>query len=247
MWDILRFLKNPEAGAGDEKVSLDAQSEKNQIDARLTGALEAAGKKPSALSPPALPDVKAGESEELSAGESEFLIVDIENAETSAGAFSEPRRPATTEVLGDGGPHLAPPPTPKPHRSPREAKSAAPSLPSAAPASISSIKETASLFGAMRENEITDLSGSIMELGVLVTALESLAENRADRPPEKKRESADGPAGGLLGDLSILMNRHQKAGIPAQWRVKQMNQSALIVEISVDLMSAERGRSVDGE
>jgi ParB family chromosome partitioning protein len=73
-------------------------------------------------------------------------------------------------------------------------------------------------------------------------ALETLAENwnsrsHDSRKSEKKKpETSDGPAGELLGDLAALINKHRSNGISAQWRVKQMNQSSLVVEISVDLM-----------
>jgi ParB family chromosome partitioning protein len=71
--------------------------------------------------------------------------------------------------------------------------------------------------------------------------LETLVENwgdhqpRAKRAEKKKQSSSDGPAGELLGDLAALVTRHRNNGISAQWRVKQMNQSSLVVEISVDL------------
>jgi ParB family chromosome partitioning protein len=76
-----------------------------------------------------------------------------------------------------------------------------------------------------------------------VKSLEALAENWNDRPrtsarQAKKKPSSDGPAGELLGDLAALINRHRNNGISAQWRVKQMNQSSLVVEISVDLMES---------
>jgi ParB family chromosome partitioning protein len=73
-------------------------------------------------------------------------------------------------------------------------------------------------------------------------ALETLAENWNNRPHDshkaekKKAAASDGPAGELLGDLATLINKHRSNGISAQWRVKQMNQSSLVVEISVDLM-----------
>lgn len=74
-------------------------------------------------------------------------------------------------------------------------------------------------------------------------ALELLAENWNGRTPAPKKGAAknastsDGPGGELLGDLAALINRHRSHGISAQWKVKQMNQNSLIVEISVDLAS----------
>jgi ParB family chromosome partitioning protein len=75
-------------------------------------------------------------------------------------------------------------------------------------------------------------------------ALETLAENWNDRQSpakraeKKKQPSSDGPAGELLGDLASLVNRHRNNGVSAQWRVTQMNQSSLVVEISVDLLES---------
>jgi hypothetical protein len=94
-------------------------------------------------------------------------------------------------------------------------------------------------------NEITELSQSIKELG---RALERFAESWHD---DKKTvgsgvdkrfpETTDGSTGELLSDISALIDKHRNRGISAQWRVKQMNQSALVAEITVDLL----GRSSD--
>jgi ParB family chromosome partitioning protein len=73
-------------------------------------------------------------------------------------------------------------------------------------------------------------------------ALETMVENWngravAKRQIEKKGVvvSDDGPAGDLLGDLAVLINRHRSRGVAAQWKVKQMDKDALVVEISVEL------------
>ena len=82
-------------------------------------------------------------------------------------------------------------------------------------------------------------------------ALETLAENWNDRKPparkqgKKKQAPSDGPASELLGDLAALVNRHRNNGMSAQLRVKQMNQSSLIVEISVDLMGVTETMASD--
>ena len=72
-------------------------------------------------------------------------------------------------------------------------------------------------------------------------ALETLAENWNKQPAQPKRRAArgssDGPGGELLGDVAALVNRHRGQGLMAQWKVKQMNQSSLVVEITVDLMT----------
>jgi ParB family chromosome partitioning protein len=91
-------------------------------------------------------------------------------------------------------------------------------------------------------DEQKELAQKAIDEDLSARALETLAENWNDRAPSPKRQekkkqtSSDGPAGELLGDLAALVNRHRNNGISAQWRVKQMNQSSLIVEISVDLM-----------
>ena len=75
-------------------------------------------------------------------------------------------------------------------------------------------------------------------------ALENLSESWSSRDAPKRRSGAkkqedasDGPAGELLRDLSSLINKHRERGIPAEWKVKQMDQSSLVVEISVGLLS----------
>jgi ParB family chromosome partitioning protein len=70
-------------------------------------------------------------------------------------------------------------------------------------------------------------------------ALEQLVENwnnreRAQRTKAKKN-SQDGPADELLGDIASVVNRHKNRGVSAQWKVKRMNQDSLVVEIIVDL------------
>ncbi|MDR1885470.1 MAG: ParB/RepB/Spo0J family partition protein, partial [Synergistaceae bacterium] len=80
--------------------------------------------------------------------------------------------------------------------------------------------------------------------------LESLAENwnaKSQSGPPGRRESKksdDGPASELLGDVATLINRHRSRGIAAQWKVKQMDQDSLVVEISVDL--SESGSPAKG-
>ena len=74
-------------------------------------------------------------------------------------------------------------------------------------------------------------------------AIESLAENWNSKPPAPRsrggRSSGEGPGGELLGDIAELVNRHRARGTMAQWKVKQMNQSSLVVEIAVDLMKTD--------
>jgi ParB family chromosome partitioning protein len=95
---------------------------------------------------------------------------------------------------------------------------------------------------SLSADEQKQLAQKAIDEDLSARALETLAENWNDRTPsakkqeKKKQPSSDGPAGELLGDLAALVNKHRNNGISAQWRVKQMNQSSLIVEISVDLM-----------
>ena len=84
-------------------------------------------------------------------------------------------------------------------------------------------------------------------------ALEALSEtwNGRSSTPKKsakqRQESAEGPAGELLGDIATLINRHRSKGISAQWKVKQMNQSSLVVEISVDLLDGASTNTDGGD
>jgi ParB family chromosome partitioning protein len=76
-------------------------------------------------------------------------------------------------------------------------------------------------------------------------SLEQLVENwnSRERAPRGKarKNSPDGPAGELLGDIASIVNRHKNRGISAQWKVKQMNQDSMIVEITVDLTGGATG------
>jgi ParB family chromosome partitioning protein len=73
--------------------------------------------------------------------------------------------------------------------------------------------------------------------------IESLAESWNSKPraphPKTSRASGEGPGGELLGDVAALVNRHRAQGTMAQWKVKQMNQSSIVVEITVDLMKTD--------
>jgi len=71
-------------------------------------------------------------------------------------------------------------------------------------------------------------------------ALETLSEtwqskSGAGRRSQKKEKNAsDAPAGEFLHDLAALINKHKERGTPAAWKVKQMDQNSLIVEIHID-------------
>jgi ParB family chromosome partitioning protein len=70
--------------------------------------------------------------------------------------------------------------------------------------------------------------------------IESIAENWNSKPRTQRsktgKTSNEAPGGELLGDVAALVNRHRARGTMAQWKVKQMNQSSLVVEITVDLL-----------
>lgn len=80
-------------------------------------------------------------------------------------------------------------------------------------------------------------------------AVENLSESwgersgsrSARRSGKKNRETSEGPAGELLHDLADLINKHRGQGMAAQWQVKEMNQSSLVVEITVDLLNRTGG------
>jgi ParB family chromosome partitioning protein len=71
--------------------------------------------------------------------------------------------------------------------------------------------------------------------------LETLAENWNNKPRasrQKANKNSTGTGGELLGDVATLVNKHRGQGMMAQWKVKQMNQSSLVVEITVDLLKS---------
>lgn len=87
--------------------------------------------------------------------------------------------------------------------------------------------------GALAQKAIAeDLSARVLE--TLSETWQSKA-GTGKRTQKKEKAVSDAPAGELLHDLAALINKHRDRGIPAQWKVKQMDQSSLIVEISIDL------------
>ena len=75
--------------------------------------------------------------------------------------------------------------------------------------------------------------------------LEALADNWSNKPVAPRarvsRSVNETPGGKLLGDVATLINRHKNHGLAAEWKVKQMNQSSLVVEITVDLLKSSTG------
>ena len=87
-----------------------------------------------------------------------------------------------------------------------------------------------------------------MEEDLTVRDLERLVDReREERPVSGRGRRAkpsglpanlggpEGPTGELLQDLAALVNKHRARGIPAQWKVRELAQNALVVEIIVDL------------
>jgi ParB family chromosome partitioning protein len=107
-------------------------------------------------------------------------------------------------------------------------------------------RQARALLSLSPEAQVTLAQKAVYE-EMSARALETAAENWNGKPrvsrQKARRDSADGPGGELLGDIATLVNKHKSRGIMAQWKVKQMNQSSLVVEITVDLMrnSAEDG------
>jgi ParB family chromosome partitioning protein len=102
-------------------------------------------------------------------------------------------------------------------------------------------RQARSLLSLSPENQRA-LAQKAIDEDLSARALETLAENWNDKPasprPRSPRASSEGPGGELLGDVASLVSRHRSRGVMAQWKVKQMNQSSLVVEITVDLMSS---------
>ncbi len=61
--------------------------------------------------------------------------------------------------------------------------------------------------------------------------------------PEPVSSGGSGPTGELLHDLALLINRHRGRGLPARWKVREVAQNALVVEIVVDLRAGLPGSS----
>ncbi|MDR0652034.1 MAG: ParB/RepB/Spo0J family partition protein [Synergistaceae bacterium] len=100
-------------------------------------------------------------------------------------------------------------------------------------------RQARALLSLSPEDQVTLAQKAVYE-EMSARALETAAENWNSKPrvPRHRmsRDSAEGPGGELLGDIATLVNKHKNRGIMAQWKVKQMNQSSLVVEITVDLM-----------
>ncbi|MDR1581478.1 MAG: ParB/RepB/Spo0J family partition protein [Synergistaceae bacterium] len=100
-------------------------------------------------------------------------------------------------------------------------------------------RQARALLSLSPEDQITLAQKAVFE-EMSVRALETAAENWNRKPRTARhrvnRESSEVPGGELLGDIATLVNKHKSRGTMARWKVKQMNQSSLVVEITVDLM-----------
>jgi ParB family chromosome partitioning protein len=100
-------------------------------------------------------------------------------------------------------------------------------------------RQARALLSLSPEDQVTLAQKAVRE-EMSSRALETAAENwngkqRATRRGAH-RDSAEDPGGELLRDIATLVNRHKSRGTTARWKVMQMNQSSLVVEITVDLM-----------
>ena len=102
-------------------------------------------------------------------------------------------------------------------------------------------RQARSLLSLAPEDQRT-LAQRAVDEDLSVRALETLVENWNNKPAvpraRAKHSAGETPGGELLGDVAALVGRHKNRGLAAQWKVKQMNQSSLVVEITVDLMKS---------
>jgi ParB family chromosome partitioning protein len=63
-------------------------------------------------------------------------------------------------------------------------------------------------------------------------------KKRVAHRDEQESQAAAGPAGDLLRELAALVSKHRNRGLPAQWQVKELAQSVMVVEIVVDMKEA---------
>jgi ParB family chromosome partitioning protein len=70
--------------------------------------------------------------------------------------------------------------------------------------------------------------------------LETAAENWNGRQRAPRRsanwDSTEDPGGALLRDIAALVNKHKSRGTTVRWKVTQMNQSSLVIEITAGLI-----------
>lgn len=104
-----------------------------------------------------------------------------------------------------------------------------------------------SLLSVPKEDQ-RELAYRVIEEDLNVRDLERIValKTGSDQRPKKKvsarsdkeERAAAGPAGDLLRELAALVNKHRNRGLPAQWQVKELAQSVMVVEIVVDMKEA---------
>ena len=110
-------------------------------------------------------------------------------------------------------------------------------------------RQARSLLSLSPEDQRT-LAQKAVDEDLSAKALEALAENWNNKPlvPRKRKKinhgMSESPGGELLGDVATLINKHRNRGLAAQWKVKQMNQNSLVVEITVDLTQSSTEEEV---
>lgn len=57
----------------------------------------------------------------------------------------------------------------------------------------------------------------------------------AQKTAKKSKTAAEGKISELLHDIATMINKHRNDGLYSQWNVKEMSQTSLTVEISIDL------------
>jgi hypothetical protein len=249
MWDILRFLKNPDGEAALDDIALHSENEKKQIDDQLMAALENTERAVDfAIWENESEDPRETESADRDAEfprQPDGLAQRAESAQTGVEDIKEGEADAPA-VLSAGAEFAAERfnVTATAHGTQEEEATEAEET--LLKISVARVKPNPFQSGKINGgSEITELSQSVRELS---RALERLAEIWRD---DKKTagngvdklspETTDGSTGELLGDISALIDKHRNRGISAQWRVKQMDQSALVAEITVDLLGRSSG------
>jgi ParB family chromosome partitioning protein len=101
-------------------------------------------------------------------------------------------------------------------------------------------RQARALLSLSPEDQITLAQKAVYE-EMSSRDIETAAENWNGKPRAARRkanpDSAEDPGGEMLRDISALVKKHKSRGTMARWKVKQMNQISLVVEVTVDLTS----------
>ena len=92
------------------------------------------------------------------------------------------------------------------------------------------------------EEEQRSLAKQAIEENTPAGEVERLAKETGTKPGRRSGDrkdlpfaGPDGPTGELLKELAVLVEGNRKRGIPIAWKVKELAQRELVVEITVDL------------